>query len=108
MDNIGGWIVSVLLALIGTIKFFWEYKNKQSDNETKVKLTIDEKTQISRDELKAQNDVLIKKLDETEKKLDELLLVIEIVFPALQKLVEDNPTYKPILENAFKHFNKNK
>lgn len=113
ISELGGWVVAVVLGLIGTVKFFWEYLKTKNNNETKVRLNEDSRYQNSRDELKKQNEVLLNKLDEvetklehTEKKLNELLLAFEIVFPAIQKLVDDNPTYKPLLENAFKHFKK--
>lgn len=110
----GGWIAAAIMAGIGTLKYLYDYLKKKSDNETAIKLNEQKEDEHSKDSLKKQNELLLAKLDEvedklehTEKKLNELLLAFEIVFPIMNQMIEDNPTYKPVFENAFKHF-KNK
>lgn len=111
--EVSGWIATAILALIGALKLGWDYLKIRDNNATKIKINEQniERNQIA--ELEAQNKMLIEGLKEVEEsltaakqKMEEIYLAFEIIFPIMNKMVEDNPTYKPVFENAFKHFKK--
>lgn len=112
-DN-GGWIATAILAAIGTFKYVWDYLKKKSDNETAVLLHDEDKYNMSRSELIAQNKELLKKFDELEhnfdvieKKLDKAMTAFDLILPLIEQLLKDKPEYKPMFDKALKHLTVN-
>lgn len=114
LTNNGGWIASAILALIGGLKFFWDYLKKRNDNDTALKMKEADKYHISNDELRKQHTELLAKFDElehnfieTDKKLQRALDAFEIILPLIKKMIEDKPEYKEVFDKALKHLSTN-
>lgn len=108
-DN-GGWILTGVLTLIGTLKYVWDYLKKKSDNDTAVLLHDEEKYNFSRTELIAQNKELLSKFEELElnfdaieKKLDKAMTAFDLILPLIEQLLKDKPEYKGMFDKALKH-----
>ena len=83
---------------------------KRSKDNTKIILHDEDRYNVSRDELIAQNKELLKKFDDleskfdlTEKKLDKAMTAFDLILPLIEQLLHDKPEYKPMFDKALKH-----
>jgi len=107
----GGWITSAILMIGGVAKYVFDYRKRQSDNETSIKLNETNQYKQSREELDAINKELMQKLSSLEDnvktqqhKLDKMLSGFEIIFPLIETMIKDKPEYQKTFDVALKHF----
>lgn len=105
-----GWAVAITGAIATATKYVWDYLKRKSDNDTKIKLHENGNAEITKQELIAQHKELLAKLDEletklehTERQLDKALTAFDIILPIFQKILEERPEYKGILDKALQH-----
>lgn len=109
-DQYIGWIVAIVLAGLGIMKGIWDYLQRKSDNDTKVKLNASSRENLSRETLNKQYTELMEKFDElevkfseTDKRLQRALDAFDIILPLIKRMIEENPEFKDVVDNALKH-----
>jgi len=113
-ESINTWKgIAIVLGSLGGFKYVWDYLKRKSDNDAKVKISNNDKDNISKMELTRQYDELLDRFDELEKKfehterqLDKALTAFDIILPLIQEVIETNPRYKAVVDKALQHLTK--
>lgn len=113
-ENVNTWKgIAIVLGSLGGFKYVWDYLKRKSDNDAKVKISNNDKDNISKMELTGQYNELLERFDELEKKfehterqLDKALTAFDIILPLIQEVIETNPHYKAVVDKALQHLTK--